>query len=1041
MDIVDQIRADRENGAICLEREYKSRLMAVAVKLCRDETEAEALVYQAFDEALRRIETLSQPESFYSWLCAILVNCHGMATRRKENSRVSFMDKLPEPPTEDGMDNIVRSVDGAILHEAIDRLPPKLKETVVLRYFMDMPLQQIARFLMIPVGTVNSRLHVARMALSMRLGAKLKKPAVALVAVGLFLLASAAVIGLRNANVLGGTGEAAQETVVNGSTEEMLHENPDVSDSAPVSSGDDANLAPPQQQEKENTEMKTTTIGGIFRKAARAVSTVAMTMLAASATYGDDPYIQGDGTSGISTGYRMKGTSRLEVDFAMVDISDPGTWNECRIFGTDNTAYEPALQTCVYATYTASNDSMYFRVRAKTSASSSRPTKYRSGVDTGRHKVVFDLPNAKMVFMTGTAATGIVTNNYSYSDGGADKTVDAGVSFEGQESTMPLSLFGRWDNAQATKFQNGTQSSDNVKALCAKARIYGVKIYEGDELVRDFVPCLKDGVACFRDLVNGGFIVGENAAAFTAGGDVPTVADDGYVSTAANTDGGKLYFDTGYKTTDKSAVALDCALTVNKNLAGSIWRLFQEGSGNIFDFNLNGNNGLRYQVAGTYKTDFTTAFKDTLYDDKDVRRTFYLDNRGQAAVVTSGHTNQLITFTQSATISHSQTLKLASNWAGSSDFSAIKIYGCKIWEDDVLKRDFAPYVHNGTPGLRDRLTGAFIAASRNSGDTTSALAYGGAIVEDAYLESNGTTGLNTGCRLKGISRLEVDFNLTEAGQNTRRIFGSDTQESTLMTWLGTDSSGYWRMVAKANSVEKGRYPPSTPTACDTTRHTAIMSFDSDNGGTYNYRFVTGNTTNTMTGEFTDVSNIEASMPLALFARYGDSAGTTFHGYTAAKARIYSVRIYESDALVHEFLPYSRDGVVGFYDTVTGDIISNGSSFTFGGRGQDHGQLKAYITPGYNDRIGYSESTTLTAYAPGATSYRWLCDGKPIEGGADGNLAVAWTRGGVSQVPGFKIHTYQAVAVFEDFSGATRESAPSAAADVKCRQLGTTFMIK
>ena len=167
MDIVDQIRADRENGAICLEREYKARLMAVAVKLCRDESEAEALVYQAFDVAVRRIETLSHPESFYSWLCSILVNCHGMATRRMENSRVSFMDKLPEPPEEDGMDNIVRTVDGAILHEAIDRLPPKLKETVVLRYFMDMPLQQIARFLMIPVGTVNSRLHVARMALSM----------------------------------------------------------------------------------------------------------------------------------------------------------------------------------------------------------------------------------------------------------------------------------------------------------------------------------------------------------------------------------------------------------------------------------------------------------------------------------------------------------------------------------------------------------------------------------------------------------------------------------------------------------------------------------------------------------------------------------------------------------------------------------------------------------------------------------------------------------------------------------------------------------
>ena len=183
------------------------------------------------------------------------------------------------------------------------------------------------------------------------------------------------------------------------------------------------------------------------------------------------------------------------------------------------------------------------------------------------------------------------------------------------------------------------------------------------------------------------------------------------------------------------------------------------------------------------------------------------------------------------------------------------------------------------------------------------------------------------------------------------------------------------------------------------------------------------------------------MPLPLLGRYSNAEGTAYHDYTVPKARIYSVRIWESDSLIHEFLPYSRDGVVGFYDTVTGDIISNGSSFSFGGVGQDYGQLKAYITPGYNDKIGYTESTTLTAYAPGATSYRWLCDGKPVEGGADGVLSVAWTRGGVAQAPGFKVHTYQAIAVFEDFSGVTRESAPSAAADIRCRQLGTTFIIK
>lgn len=757
----------------------------------------------------------------------------------------------------------------------------------------------------------------------------------------------------------------------------------------------------------------------------------------------DAPYIASDGTSGISTGYRMKGTSRLEVDFAMVDVSDPSEWNECRIFGTDNTAYESTLQTCVYATYTAANGSKYFRVRAKTSASSSRPTKYKSGVDTDRHTVVFDLPEAKMVFMTDG-----VTNSYSYSDDGADKTVDAGVSFAGQEATMPLSLFGRWDNTHATKFQNGTQSSDGVTALCAKARIYGVKIFEDGVLVCDFVPCLKEGeTPCFKDLVNGGFIIGENPAAFTAGGDVPTFADDAYVSTAANADGGKLYFDTGYKATAKTAVALDCALTVNRNLAGSIWRLFQ-GSSPVFDFNLNGNNGLRYQAFNGYKNDFTTVFKEILYDDKDVRRTFYLDNRGQAAVVTSGHTNQLVTFSQTSTSANTVSIKLASNSGGNSDFAAIKIYGCKIWENGALVRDFTPYVNNGTPGLRDTITGAFIASSRNSSDTTSELAYGGTIVEDAYLESDGTTGLNTGYKMKSISRLEVDFSLLTptdpAAWNQWRVFGSDAVSSDLQTslYLSYNSgNGNKFFVMRAKRSDSSSASTKYKSGVDNNRHVAVVDLSGSDGKLV---FTTGQTTNSYaSGGSTpstgiDFSNQEAQVPLSLFARFTDSDGTTF-GYPA-KARIYSVRIYESDALVHEFIPYGRDGVAGFYDTVTGDIISNGSSFTFGGRGQDHGQLKSYVSPVHAEAIGFGKTTTLTAYAPGATSYRWLMDGEPVAGGSDGNFEVTWANGGVRAESGY-VHTYQAIAVFDDFHGATRESEPSAPETVTSRNRALIFVVR
>ncbi len=978
-DIAHKILHDRDNGAALLLSEYKSGLYSVALTLCRDSSEAEDLVFRAVERAISKIDTFQNHDSLYSWLCVILVNTYRDSTRKKVVSGTfaaggaAEMESFTEPA---GPESLVSEIDGGFVRQALKSMPESMREVLILHYFMDMSTVKIAKFLALPVGTVKSRLHYARLALGARLGARLKKTGMVLIAASLFLTAVAtAIVSVMPDADDGQYGDGPTPASVSASGPSAAE--PDAA--AYQADGlAESGISGPQEPGKERKAMNNTILGGLFRKAARGISTLAMTMLAANATYGDDPYVESDGTSGISTGYRMNGKSRLEVDFALTTTSGCAQW---RIFGDD--AVETSLKTYFYI------DGNLHLTSIVGPNGMSKYTTYQA--DTLRHTVVFDLNDPGLYFSTGG-----VTNWSGTSS----------VSFSGREADMPLSLFGRWGNAQATKF--GT---------LAKARIYGVKIYESDVLVRDFVPCLKDGVACFKDLVNGGFIIGENAAAFTAGGDVQTFADDAYVSTAANADGGKLYFDTGYKTTDKSAVALDCALTVNRNLGSAIWRLFQEGSGNIFDFNLNGNNGLRYQVAGTYKNVFTNAFKETLYDDKDVRRTFYLDNRGQAAVVTSGYTNQLVTFTQSSSISHSYSLRLASNWANNSDFAAIKIYGCKIWEDGALKRDFEPYVNNGTPGLRDSITGAFISASRGSGDTTSALAYGGAIVDDAYVQSAGTANMSTGYKMNGSSRLEVDFSLISTATQ-QRLFGTDSGEN-FKTYMYIDGQSHYSMVTPFGQIY------TTHTA-DTVRHTAIIDMNHGWAG-----LVTGCTTNWSKTTTNSYAGQKADGSLPLFGRGG----------AYATERIYSVRIYESDALVHEFLPYSRGGVVGFYDTVTGEIISNGTSFTFGGKGQDYGQLKAYVNPNYNATISHYETTTLTAYAPGAASYRWLRDGEPIEGGTDGALSVAWMRGGTVLAAGSRVRYYQAVAVFEDLNGATRESEPSAPVDVKFRQRGMSILIK
>lgn len=193
MDIISEIRNAPEEGAKRLEREYKARLMAVAMNLCGDKSEVEALVYDTMGIAVSQIESLSKPESFFSWMCSILTNTYSKSTRRMSNEKVVYTDSLPD--SEDailGEESVLEPIDGAILRDAVNELPEKLRESVILRYFMDMPLLQMAKFLAIPVGTVNSRLHLARKALAARLGPTGRKSVVAVLAALAFLGATAA---------------------------------------------------------------------------------------------------------------------------------------------------------------------------------------------------------------------------------------------------------------------------------------------------------------------------------------------------------------------------------------------------------------------------------------------------------------------------------------------------------------------------------------------------------------------------------------------------------------------------------------------------------------------------------------------------------------------------------------------------------------------------------------------------------------------------------------------------------------------------------
>lgn len=195
--IVQDILRDRESGAARLVAECKQPMYEAALALCGDHAMAEDLVFRTFERVLDRIATCRDESAFTAWMKSILRNewlmsVRGAAVRNTTPAGLpSEVECMAEP--DDGVEAVERSVDAALLRDAIDQLPADMREAILLRYFMGLPLLKTAKILAVPVGTINSRLHYARKALAARLGIAAKKPGVKSLLIALALAALTAV--------------------------------------------------------------------------------------------------------------------------------------------------------------------------------------------------------------------------------------------------------------------------------------------------------------------------------------------------------------------------------------------------------------------------------------------------------------------------------------------------------------------------------------------------------------------------------------------------------------------------------------------------------------------------------------------------------------------------------------------------------------------------------------------------------------------------------------------------------------------------------
>jgi RNA polymerase sigma-70 factor (ECF subfamily) len=135
---------------------------AYAVSYLHDRKDAEDAVQQAALQAWARREQFDSRRPFKAWWYAILRNrcLDELRTRKRAPVAVGCDDlDLSSPADESALDR-------RALEIAMENLPEMQREVLRLRYFGDLTYHELAQLLDVPMGTVMSRLHMARKALA-----------------------------------------------------------------------------------------------------------------------------------------------------------------------------------------------------------------------------------------------------------------------------------------------------------------------------------------------------------------------------------------------------------------------------------------------------------------------------------------------------------------------------------------------------------------------------------------------------------------------------------------------------------------------------------------------------------------------------------------------------------------------------------------------------------------------------------------------------------------------------------------------------------
>jgi RNA polymerase sigma-70 factor (ECF subfamily) len=152
--VVPSVRAD-EAPFRDLYAAHFGPLSGYALSLVGDAGLASDIAQEAFTRLFARWGTVRDPRA---WVYFVATNLATDTWRRAQRDR-ALTDALAPTAAQ------AAAAHDPWLRDLVDRLPGRLRTAVLLHYYADLPVEEVARLTRRPVGTVKRRLHEARAAL------------------------------------------------------------------------------------------------------------------------------------------------------------------------------------------------------------------------------------------------------------------------------------------------------------------------------------------------------------------------------------------------------------------------------------------------------------------------------------------------------------------------------------------------------------------------------------------------------------------------------------------------------------------------------------------------------------------------------------------------------------------------------------------------------------------------------------------------------------------------------------------------------------